>query len=194
MLERCKLSKIADYLLTGGVTCDEENRTDYETEIRNMEVETEKLLEKYFPDIEEQEEIYNEISRREMLIKNIYFQFGLIAGLNISGQITDRAAELGQQPLALFLRSREEERHRARAYVRAGYGLVANVKHLTLKALLFKQSDKRLRVLGCVGVGNAYIRLFIGGKRAVFFGKGVKRRLFAAHLSAGDNMSRFITL
>lgn len=98
MLERCKLSKIADYLLTGGVTCDEENRTDYETEIRNMEAETEKLLEKYFPDTEEQEEIYNEISRREMLIKNIYFQFGLIAGLNISGQITDRAAELGQQP------------------------------------------------------------------------------------------------
>ena len=98
MLERCKLSKIADYLLTGDVICDEENRTDYETEIRNMEVETEKLLEKYFPDTEEQEEIYNEISRREMLIKNIYFQFGLIAGLNISGQITDRAAELGQQP------------------------------------------------------------------------------------------------
>lgn len=98
MLEICKLSKIADYLLTGDVICDEENRTDYETEIRNMEVETEKLLEKYFPDIEEQEEIYNEISRREMLIKNIYFQFGLIAGLNISGQITDRAAELGQQP------------------------------------------------------------------------------------------------
>lgn len=98
MLEICKLSKIADYLLTGDVICDEENRTDYETEIRNMEVETEKLLEKYFPDTEEQEEIYNEISRREMLIKNIYFQFGLIAGLNISGQITDRAAELGQQP------------------------------------------------------------------------------------------------
>ena len=98
MLEICKLSKIADYLLTGDVICDEENRTDYETEIRNMEVETEKLLEKYFPDIEEQEEIYNEISRREMLIKNIYFQFGLIAELNISGQITDRAAELGQQP------------------------------------------------------------------------------------------------
>ena len=98
MLEICKLSKIADYLLTGDVICDEENRTDYETEIRNMEAETEKLLEKYFPDTEEQEEIYNEISRREMLIKNIYFQFGLIAGLNISGQITDRAAELGQQP------------------------------------------------------------------------------------------------
>ena len=85
MLEICKLLKIADYLLTGDVICDEENRTDYETEIRNMEVETEKLLEKYFPDIEEQEEIYNEISRREMLIKNIYFQFGLIAELNISG-------------------------------------------------------------------------------------------------------------
>lgn len=97
MLERCKLSKIADYLLTGGVICDEENRTDYETEIRNMEVETEKLLEKYFPDTEEQEEIYNEISRREMLVKNIYFQFGLIAGLNISVQIESRAAELGQQ-------------------------------------------------------------------------------------------------
>lgn len=98
MLERCKLSKIADYLLTGDVICDEENHTDYETEIRNMEAETEKLLEKYFPDTEEQEEIYNEISRREMLIKNIYFQFGLIAGLNISGQIAGRAAELGQQP------------------------------------------------------------------------------------------------
>ena len=62
-----------------------------------MEAETEKLLEKYFPDTEEQEEIYNEISRREMLVKNIYFQFGLIAGLNISGQITGRATELGQQ-------------------------------------------------------------------------------------------------
>lgn len=98
MLERCKLSKIADYLLTGDVICDEENHTDYESEIRNMEAETEKLLEKYFPDTEEQEEIYNEISRREMLVKNIYFQFGLIAGLNISGQIEGRAAELGQQP------------------------------------------------------------------------------------------------
>lgn len=97
MLERCKLSKIADYLLTGDVICNEENRTDYETEIRNMELETEKLLEKYFPDTEEQEEIYSEISRREMLVKNIYFQFGLIAGLNISGQIEGRAAELGQQ-------------------------------------------------------------------------------------------------
>ena len=97
MLERCKLSKIADYLLTGDVICNEENRIDYETEIRNMEAETEKLLEKYFPDTEEQEEIYNEISRREMLVKNIYFQFGLIAGLNISGQITGRATELGQQ-------------------------------------------------------------------------------------------------
>ena len=96
MLERCKLSKIADYLLTGDVICYEENHTDYETEIRNMEAETEKLLEKYFPDTEEQEEIYNEISRREMLVKNIYFQFGLIAGLNISGQIAGRAAELGQ--------------------------------------------------------------------------------------------------
>ena len=97
MPERCKLSKIADYLLTGDVICNEENRTDYETEIRNMELETEKLLEKYFPDTEEQEEIYSEISRREMLVKNIYFQFGLIAGLNISGQIEGRAAELGQQ-------------------------------------------------------------------------------------------------
>lgn len=97
MPERCKLSKIADYLLKGDVICNEENRTDYETEIRNMELETEKLLEKYFPDTEEQEEIYSEISRREMLVKNIYFQFGLIAGLNISGQIEGRAAELGQQ-------------------------------------------------------------------------------------------------
>ena len=96
--------------------------------------------------------------------------------------------------IALLLRSREEKRHRAGAYVRTGYKLKANVKHITSKALLFKQGNKRFRVLGRVGMGNAYIRFFIGGKRTVFFGKGCKRRFFAACLSAGYNMPRFIAL
>ena len=69
--------------------------------------------------------------------------------------------------IALLLRSREEKRHRAGAYVRTGYRLIASVKYLALKALLFKQGNKRFRVLGRVGMGNAYIRLFIGGKRTV---------------------------
>ena len=45
----------------------------------------------------------------------------------------------------------------------AGYRLVAYGNTFALKAVFFKRRDKkRLGVFGSVGVGNAYLRPFIG--------------------------------
>ena len=83
ILNRCSLSKIADYILGNGELLEESRETDLETEIHEIENDTTEVLNKYFPDREMQDKFFGEIAYRETRLENIYFQLGLIAGISL---------------------------------------------------------------------------------------------------------------
>ena len=83
MLNRCSLSKIADYIIGNGELLVESHETDLETEIHEIERYTTKILNEYFPDSKKQEEFFGEIAYRETRLENIYFQLGFIAAIRL---------------------------------------------------------------------------------------------------------------
>ena len=80
---RCTLSKITDYILGNGELLAEREETDFETEMREIENDTTKVLNKYFPDKEMQDKFFGEIAYRETRLENIYFQLGFISGIRL---------------------------------------------------------------------------------------------------------------
>ena len=96
MIKRCKLSEISGYLLGLGELLVEREDLSYEAAIREMEDKTEKFLESRFDTTEERDEIYGEIASREFILKEIYFQLGFIAGINLTKDFEKKFNELNQ--------------------------------------------------------------------------------------------------
>lgn len=94
MLKRCKLSEISDFLLGLDKCLIEKDDTDYETAIINMEHNTEILINSRFENTDDREIFYNEIARRDSVIRETYFQLGFIAGINVAKDFGKRAKEL----------------------------------------------------------------------------------------------------
>ena len=94
MLKRCNLSEISNYILGWGEILEEREELDYETAIRNMDRQTEALIEEYFKDENDRDRFFSEISNRETVIRETYFQLGFIAGINFMKEIEKREKEL----------------------------------------------------------------------------------------------------
>ena len=94
MIKRCKLLEISNYLIGYGESAVESKDLDFAAAIRNMEKQTEEFLDEHFEDEKEREAVSYEIADRETVIREIYFQMGLIAGINISREIERKTKEL----------------------------------------------------------------------------------------------------
>ena len=94
MIKRCKLLEISNYLIGYGESVVESKDLDFAAAIRNMEKQTEEFLDEHFEDEKEREAVSYEIADRETVIREIYFQMGLIAGINISREIERKTKEL----------------------------------------------------------------------------------------------------
>ena len=94
MIKRCKLLEISNYLIGYGESVVESKDLDFAAAIRNMEKQTEEFLDEHFEDEKEREAVSYEIADRETVTREIYFQMGLIAGINISREIERKTKEL----------------------------------------------------------------------------------------------------
>ena len=94
MIKRCKLLEISNYLIGYGESVVESKDLDFAAAIRNMEKQTEEFLDEHFEDEKEREAVSYEIADRETVIRETYFQMGLIAGINISREIERKTKEL----------------------------------------------------------------------------------------------------
>ena len=94
MIKRCKLSEISGYLLGLGETLAEKEDLSFENAIRKMENQTENFIDSHFETTEERDEIYGEIASREFTLKEIYFQLGFIAGINLTKDFERKFKEL----------------------------------------------------------------------------------------------------
>ena len=94
MIKRCKLLEISNYLIGYGESAVESEDLDFAAAIRNMEKQTEEFLDEHFEDEKEREAVSYEIADRETVIRETYFQMGLIAGINISREIERKTKEL----------------------------------------------------------------------------------------------------
>ena len=94
MMKRCKLSEIGNFLTGYGELLVESKDSDFATAIRNMEKQTEEFLDEHFEDEKEREAVSYEMAIREKTTSEIYFQMGLIAGINISREIERKTKEL----------------------------------------------------------------------------------------------------
>ena len=94
MIKRCKLLEISNYLIGYGESAVESKDLDFAAAIRNMEKQTEEFLDEHFEDEKEREAVSYEIADRETVTREIYFQMGLIAGINISREIERKTKEL----------------------------------------------------------------------------------------------------
>ena len=94
MIKRCKLLEISNYLIGYGESAVESKDLDFAAAIRNMEKQTEEFLDEHFEDEKEREAVSYEIADRETVIRETYFQMGLIAGINISREIERKTKEL----------------------------------------------------------------------------------------------------
>ena len=94
MIERCKLLEISNYLIGYGESAVESKDLDFAAAIRNMEKQTEEFLDEHFEDEKEREAVSYEMAIREKTTSEIYFQMGLIAGINISKEIERKTKEL----------------------------------------------------------------------------------------------------
>ena len=94
MMKRCKLLEISNYLIGYGESAVESKDLDFAAAIRNMEKQTEEFLDEHFEDEKEREAVSYEIADRETVIRETYFQMGLIAGINISREIERKTKEL----------------------------------------------------------------------------------------------------
>ena len=94
MIKRCKLLEISNYLIGYGESAVESEDLDFAAAIRNMEKQTEEFLDEHFEDEKEREAVSYEIADRETVTREIYFQMGLIAGINISREIERKTKEL----------------------------------------------------------------------------------------------------
>ena len=83
IIKRCSLSEISDYILGNGEIISKNKETDFESEMREIENHTTKILNKYFPDKKMQDKFFGEIAYRETRLESIYFQLGIIAGIKI---------------------------------------------------------------------------------------------------------------
>ncbi len=94
MIKRCKLLEISNYLIGYGESVVESKDLDFAAAIRNMEKQTEEFLDEHFEDEKEREAVSYEMAIREKTTSEIYFQMGLIAGINISREIERKTKEL----------------------------------------------------------------------------------------------------
>ena len=94
MIKRCKLLELSNYLIGYGESVVESKDLDFAAAIRNMEKQTEEFLDEHFEDEKEREAVSYEIADRETVIRETYFQMGLIAGINISREIERKTKEL----------------------------------------------------------------------------------------------------
>lgn len=94
MLKRCNLSEISNYILRNSELSVPNGEKDFEKQILKMEVDTGKLLGKYFNNFKKQDELLSIIAKRETVIENVYFQLGLIAGINVICDLEKRKSEL----------------------------------------------------------------------------------------------------
>ena len=97
MMKRCKLSEIGNFLTGCGELLVESKDLDFATAIRNMEKQTNKFLEEHFEYQEERDAVSNEMASRETVTREIYFQMGFIAGINLSREIERRTKELNRK-------------------------------------------------------------------------------------------------
>ena len=97
MIKRCKLLEISNYLIGYGESAVESKDLDFTTAIRNMEKQTETFLDEHFEDEKERETVSLEMMNREMVVRETYFQMGLVAGINISREIEKRTTELNKR-------------------------------------------------------------------------------------------------
>ena len=97
MIKRCKLLEISNYLIGYGESAVESKDLDFATAIMDMERHTSKFLEERFEDQEERDAVSDEMAIREKTTSEIYFQLGLIAGINISREIERRTKELNKE-------------------------------------------------------------------------------------------------
>ena len=97
MIKRCKLLEISNYLIGYGESAVESKDLDFTTAIRNMEKQTETFLDEHFEDEKERETVSLEMMNREMVVRETYFQMGLVAGINISREIEKRTKELNKR-------------------------------------------------------------------------------------------------
>ena len=94
MLKRCNLSEISNYILRNSELSVTNREKDFEKQILKMEVDTGQLLGKYFNNFKKQDELLSIIAKRETVIENVYFQLGLIAGINVICDLERRKSEL----------------------------------------------------------------------------------------------------
>ena len=97
MIKRCKLLEISNYLIGYGESAVESKDLDFATAIMDMERHTSKFLEERFEDQEERDAVSDEMAIREKTTSEIYFQLGLIAGINISREIERKTKELNSK-------------------------------------------------------------------------------------------------
>ena len=97
MIKRCKLLEISNYLIGYGESAVESKDLDFATAIMDMERHTSKFLEERFEDQEERDAVSYEMAIREKTTSEIYFQLGLIAGINISREIERKTKELNSK-------------------------------------------------------------------------------------------------
>ena len=97
MIKRCKLLEISNYLIGYGESLVESKDLDFATAIMDMERHTSKFLEERFADQDERDAVSDEMAIREKTTSEIYFQLGLIAGINISREIERRTKELNKE-------------------------------------------------------------------------------------------------
>ncbi len=97
MIKRCKLLEISNYLIGYGESAVESKDLDFTTAIRNMEKQTETFLDEHFEDEKERETVSLEMMNRETVVRETYFQMGLVAGINISREIEKRTKELNKR-------------------------------------------------------------------------------------------------
>ena len=94
MIKRCKLSEISNFISGWGEILEEKEESDFETAIRNMDRQTEELIEEYFQNENDRDRFFAEISNRETVIRETYFQLGFIAGINFMKELEKREKEL----------------------------------------------------------------------------------------------------
>ena len=94
MIKRCKLLEISNYLIGYGESAVESKDLDFAAAIMDMERHTSKFLEERFADQDERAAVSYEMAIREKTTSEIYFQMGLIAGINISKEIERKTKEL----------------------------------------------------------------------------------------------------
>ena len=97
MIKRCKLLEISNYLIGYGESVVESKDLDFAAAIMDMERHTSKFLEERFEDQEERDAVSDEMAIREKTTSEIYFQLGLIAGINISREIERKTKELNSK-------------------------------------------------------------------------------------------------